>query len=38
MKGSEKIADEFLSIRQELREIKKDVGDRQWRESDFDSD
>lgn len=38
IKGSEKIANEFLSIRQELREIKKDVGDREWRESDFDQD
>ena len=36
MKKNEGIEKNFESIKQELREIRKDVGNRQWREPEID--
>lgn len=38
IKSSDNVIRDFETIKHELREIKKDVGNRQWRESDFDQD
>jgi len=36
LKTSEKIEQDFTLLIKELKEIKKDVGDRQWREPNND--